>query len=58
MALLVSGILFGLFVLNVLSGALMSQVYLSDVQEMLLLFVASIVFVAAILKREADSKGD
>lgn len=56
MALAAATVLFGLFVLNVILGALTGNQYLNDVSEMVVLFVASILFVAAILRREADAK--
>lgn len=56
MALILASILFGVFVINVVMGALMNNGFLTDVMEMLLLFAASILFVAAILKREAAQK--
>lgn len=58
MALLISGILFFAYVGNVVLGATTSAPILSDVQEMLILFAASIAFVAAILKREAEAKNN
>ena len=56
MALALSAILFAVFVANILMGAFLRASFLTDVQEMLLLFAASIAFVAAILNREADAK--
>ena len=56
MALGLSAVLFAGFVLNVIYGATTGTPLLGDVAEMLLLFAASLVFVAAILKREAQSK--
>lgn len=56
MALILASILFGVFVINVAMGALADMRFLTDVTEMLLLFAASIAFVAAILKQEAASK--
>lgn len=58
MALVLAGILFAAFVANVLIGALGGTTLLSDVNEMLLLFAASIAFVAAILQREARAKNN
>ncbi|SLN52415.1 hypothetical protein TRL7639_02755 [Falsiruegeria litorea R37] len=46
------------FFSNVALGAFGSGGFLGDVGEMLVLFVASILFVAAILKREADQKNN
>ncbi len=56
MALILASILFGVFVINVAMGALAGMRFLTDVTEMLLLFAASIAFVAAILKQEAARK--
>ncbi len=53
MALALSAILFGVFVLNVFLGATSRTHFMGDVQEMIVLFAASIAFVAAILRREA-----
>ena len=52
MAMAIAALLFVTYVANVLSGALAGTTYLSDVQEALVLFAASIVFVAAILRAE------
>jgi hypothetical protein len=43
---------------NVALGALAGRAFLGDVGEMLALFAASILFVVAILKREADRKNN
>lgn len=56
MALALAALLFAVFVANVAMGALASQPFLGDIGEMLVMFAASIAFVAAILKREADRK--
>lgn len=47
---------FVVFFANVAMGAFGGGGFLGDVGEMLVLFAASILFVAAILKREADQK--
>ncbi|WP_027256518.1 MULTISPECIES: hypothetical protein [Leisingera] len=47
---------FAVFFTNVALGAFGGGSFLSDVGEMVVLFAASILFVAAILKREADQK--
>ncbi|WP_170337152.1 hypothetical protein [Ruegeria arenilitoris] len=47
---------FAVFFANVALGAFGGGAFLGDVGEMLVLFAASILFVAAILKREADHK--
>lgn len=56
MALALSALLFAVFIANVLMGAFTAQPFLGDIGEMLVMFAASIAFVAAILKREADRK--
>jgi len=47
-------IVFAIYFANVALGAFASSAFLGDVGEMLVLFAASILFVVAILKREAD----
>lgn len=47
---------FALFVANVAVGASTGSAMLGDVGEMLVLFAASILFVVAILKKEAARK--
>ncbi|UWQ16475.1 hypothetical protein [Jannaschia sp. M317] len=54
MFLIGSFIVFALFFLNVALGAFANNAFLGDVGEMLVLFVASLLFVVAILKKEAD----
>lgn len=56
MFLLVAGVLFAAFTVNVVLGAFANAAILSDVGEMILLFAASTAFVAAILKREAAAR--
>ncbi|MBO6640462.1 MAG: hypothetical protein JJ920_20685 [Roseitalea sp.] len=51
-----AGLLFLAFVGNVVSGSIDGTAILSNVQEMLLLFAASIIFSAAILIAEAKAK--
>lgn len=52
---LVSSIaVFAVFFANVAFGAFAGRAFLGDVGEMLVLFVAAILFVIAILKREAE----
>ena len=48
--------IFLLYFSNVALGAFTGSAFLGDVGEMLVLFVASILFVVAIIKREADEK--
>lgn len=50
--------LFAVFAANVALGASGSTQYLGDVGEMLVLFAASIAFVIATLKREANEKSE
>ena len=49
-----SFIVFAVFFLNVALGAFADAAFLGDVGEMLVLFFASILFVVAILKKEAE----
>ena len=58
MTLAISAILFALFAANVVFGAVTGSPVLGDVSEMLVLFAASIAFVAVILQREAFSEND
>jgi hypothetical protein len=57
MSLAVSSVLAAVFVLNVALGASGSGTFLSDLQEMLVLLAASIAFTVAILRREAQARG-
>ncbi len=56
MFLLASLIVFLLFAANVAIGASTGAAFLGDVGEMLVLFASAILFVVAILKREAEEK--
>lgn len=56
MALILSIVLFGAFVADVVIGAASGESMLSDVQQMVLLFASSIAFVVVILRREAKAK--
>jgi len=47
---------FGVFASNVVIGSVTRTPFLNDVSEMLVLLTAAILFVAAILKKEAESK--
>ena len=47
---------FLLYFSNVALGAFAGSAFLGDVGEMLVLFAASILFVVAIIKREADER--
>jgi hypothetical protein len=58
MALALASILLVIFVVNVALGATSGSAFMGDVSEMLVLFAASIAFVVAILRREAQSKQD
>ena len=49
---------FAIYFANVALGAFAGRAVLGDVGEMLVLFVASILFVVAILKKEADRKNE
>ena len=54
----ISFLVFGVFILNVTLGAIAETTILGDVGEMLVLFVATIFFVVAILKKEAGAKNE
>ncbi len=56
MFLIICALIFSIFVLNVVLGAFASASFMGDVPEMVTLFIASLFFVAAILKRESDAK--
>ena len=58
MWLFISFSVFGIFILNVTLGAIAETTILGDVGEMLVLFVATIFFVVAILKKEAGAKNE
>ena len=49
-------ILFVIFAVNVGLGSMTGSAFLSDISEMLLLFATAILFVVAIIKREAAEK--
>ncbi|MBD3677329.1 MAG: hypothetical protein HUJ27_02895 [Rhodobacteraceae bacterium] len=56
MALLAAAALFTIYFVNVAFGAFVGTPFFGDVAEMLLLGAASVCFVIAILKEEADAK--
>ncbi|MDA5093755.1 hypothetical protein O2N63_06600 [Aliiroseovarius sp. KMU-50] len=56
MFLVASVAVFIVFFANVALGAFAGSAFLGDVGEMLVLFAATILFVVAILKKEADHK--
>ena len=56
MFLAASAVVFAAYFTNVAMGAFAGSTFLSDVGEMLVLFAASILFVVAILQKEADRK--
>ena len=58
MFLLLAAVLFSVFIANVVMGATGGTQFLGDVGEMILLFAASIAFVAAIIRAEAAAKKD
>lgn len=60
MFLAASTTVFAIYFANVALGAFAGSAFLGDVGEMLVLFAASILFVVAILKKEAerDEKSD
>ena len=49
-------IVFAIYFTNVALGAFAGSAFMGDVAEMLVLFAASILFVIAILQKEADRK--
>ncbi|MEX0317982.1 MULTISPECIES: hypothetical protein [unclassified Ruegeria] len=58
MFLVASVAVFAIYFANVALGAFANSAFLGDVGEMLVLFAASILFVVAILKKEADRKNN
>ncbi len=56
MPIIAAGALFIVFFANVVLGAVTGSPIFGDVSEMLILFAASICFVAVILRREADAQ--
>ncbi|MBT6189173.1 MAG: hypothetical protein HOI22_02780 [Tateyamaria sp.] len=56
MFLAASVVVFVVYFTNVALGAFAGSAFLGDVGEMLVLFAAVILFVVAILKKEADRK--
>ena len=58
MFLIASAVVFVVFFSNVALGAFADSAFLGDIGEMLVLFFASLLFVVAILKREADHKAN
>ncbi|WP_206454558.1 hypothetical protein [Aurantimonas marina] len=51
-ALAAAAVVFAVFVANIVIGTSGGRVFLSDVGEMLTLFLASVLFVVAVLQRE------
>ena len=58
MFLILAGVMFAIFSLNVAMGSFAHAAFLGDVGEMLLLFATSIVFVVAILKSETARRNN
>lgn len=56
MFILLTIVLFALFVTNIVLGAFASAPFLGDVGEMLILLCSSLAFVVVILQREAEEK--
>jgi hypothetical protein len=56
MFLAASVVVFAIYFANVALGAFANSAFLGDVGEMLVLLAASVLFVVAILKKEADLK--
>jgi len=58
MFLTIACVVFSVFVANVALGAADLTTFLNDVGEMIVLFIASLFFVVAILKREGARRRD
>ena len=56
MFLIISAIIFAIYIANVVLGATGGAAFVGDVSEMLLLFASVIAFVIAVLQREAAEK--
>ena len=56
MFLLASIVVFAIYFTNVALGAFFQAAFLGDVGEMLVLLAAAVLFVVAILQKEADQK--
>ena len=56
MFLIAAAVMFAIFATNVALGAFAGSAFLGDVGEMLVLFAASVLFVVAILQKEAERK--
>ena len=56
MFLLASIVVFAIYFTNVALGACFQAAFLGDVGEMLVLLAAAVLFVVAILQKEADQK--
>lgn len=56
MGLLIAAVLVIAFVANVVVGSISGDPFIGNVGEMILLLAASVAFVFAILKREADDR--
>jgi len=56
MPLLIAALFLAIFATNVAIGSAGGKVFLTDVQEMLVLIATSITFVVAILKRESAQR--
>jgi membrane protein implicated in regulation of membrane protease activity len=54
----IAGGVFAVFLTNVVVGAAGGSVYLTDVTEMLTLFLACVLFVVAVLWRESSVRSD
>lgn len=53
MPLLITALFMAIFAANVAIGSVGGKVFLTDIQEMLVLMAASVTFVVAILKKES-----
>jgi hypothetical protein len=56
MMLILAGVFFIAFTLNVSMGSITGSAVLSDVQEMILLFVTATCFAVAVLQKEAKAQ--
>lgn len=58
MFLVSSFVVFAIFFLNVALGAFADRAFFGNIGEMLVLFLATVLFVVAILKKEADRENE
>lgn len=58
MFLIIALVLFGIYVTNVFLGATSDTAFMTDVPEMVTLFIAAVFFTVGILQREAAAKAN